>query len=115
MNRNDLASVSVLIVEDELLLRKQISASLEKLGADVTGTDSIQRARKLVQDLSFDFVLLDVNLPDGRGTALLEEKIFSASTGVIVMTAHGGERSSRSHAAGRWSWLNHLIPPNCRW
>jgi len=28
-----------------------------------------------------------VNLPDGRGTDLLKEKAFPASTGVIVMTA----------------------------
>src|SRR5262245_45207609 len=109
MNRTDLASVSILIVEDELLLRKQIAAFLEKLGADVTGTDSLQRARKLIQDLSFDFVLLDVHLPDGRGTVLLEEKIFSASTGVIVMTAHGAVNGAVE--AMRLGALEYLVKP----
>lgn len=85
-----LAGLSILIVEDESLLRKQIAAHLEKLGADVTGTDTVQGARRFAAELDFDFVLLDVNLPDGRGTDLLKEKVFPAATGVVVMTAEGG-------------------------
>src|ERR1041385_3303038 len=85
-----LAGLSILIVEDESLLRKQIAAHLEKLGADVTGADTVQGARRFVAELDFDFVLLDVNLPDGRGTDLLKDKVFAASTAVVVMTAEGG-------------------------
>src|SRR2546421_12121358 len=84
-----LAGLSLLIVEDEPLLRKQLRAHLEKLGADVTGADTIQAAKRFLADLDFDFVLLDVNLPDGRGTDLLKEKSFRANTGIIVMTAEG--------------------------
>ena len=40
--------------------------------------------------MEFDVALLDVNLPDGRGTDLLREKIFPATTNVFVMTAEGG-------------------------
>jgi len=109
MNRTDLASLSILIVEDELLLRKQIAGALERLGADVTGADSLERARKLIQDLSFDFVLLDVNLPDGAGTDLLREKVFSPSTGVIVMTAHGGVNGAVD--AMRLGALEYLVKP----
>jgi two-component system, NtrC family, response regulator AtoC len=90
MQNSALASLSVLVVEDEPLLRRQISSYLERLGADVTSADSVQRARKLIQDLSFDFALLDVNLPDGLGTDLLREKVCPPSIGVIVMTAEGG-------------------------
>ncbi len=90
MTKPDLTGVSILILEDEVLLRKQIHSCLEKLGADVTSVESVERARKLAHDLSFDFALLDVNLPDGLGTDLLKEKAFSAATGVIIMTAQGG-------------------------
>lgn len=78
-----------MLLEDEPLLRKQISAYLERLGADVTTVDSIQKARKVIQDLSFDFAIIDVNLPDGLGTDLLKERVFPQNTGVIVMTAQG--------------------------
>jgi len=82
--------MSLLIVEDDLLLRKQVMAQLERLGADVTGAGTVAEARRLATDLNFDFVLLDVNLPDGSGMELLKEKAFSSNLGVIVMTADGG-------------------------
>ncbi|MDX1951830.1 MAG: sigma-54 dependent transcriptional regulator [Verrucomicrobiota bacterium] len=85
-----LTGLSVLIVEDEPMLRKQAAAFLERLGADVTAVDTVTRARKVIEDLSFDFALLDVNLPDGLGTDLLREKVFPGNTGVIIMTAEGG-------------------------
>ncbi len=44
----------------------------------------------MLADLSFDFAIIDVNLPDGLGTNLLKERAFPQNTGVIVMTAQGG-------------------------
>src|SRR5213075_1883325 len=59
-------------------------------GADVIIAENIARARRLIEDLSFDYALIDVNLPDGLGTDLLKEKVFPQNTGVVVMTAEGG-------------------------
>lgn len=83
----ELAGVSVLIVDDEVLLRKQIAAQLERLGADVSQAGDLGTARSFADSLSFDFVLLDLNLPDGRGTELLKANAFGSTTAVIVMTA----------------------------
>ena len=88
MPETDLTGLSLLIVEDETLLRKQLTAELERLRADVTGAGSLAVARQWARDASYDFVMLDVNLPDGLGTDLLREKVFPANTGVIVMTAN---------------------------
>ena len=90
MESTALNGLSVLIVEDELLLRKQLAAELERLRADVTQAGTLKSARELAASLDFDLVLLDVNLPDGRSTDLLKERCFPTSTGVIVMTAEGG-------------------------
>jgi len=104
-----LAGLGILIVEDEPLLRKQIAAHLEKLGADVTAAATLQAAKTLIAQLGFDFALLDVNLPDGLGTELLQKKCFSANTGVVVMTANGGVAGAVE--AMRLGALDYLVKP----
>jgi DNA-binding NtrC family response regulator len=104
-----LTGLSILIVEDEPLLRRQLAADLERLGADVTGAGTLEAARRFIADLPLDYVLLDVNLPDGKGTDLLKQKGFSASTGVIVMTADGGVASAVE--AMRLGALDYLVKP----
>lgn len=85
-----LSGLSILVVEDEALLRRHLAATLERMGADVSATESVRSARQLAGELGYDFVLLDVNLPDGRGIDLLREGVFGANAGVIVMTGEGG-------------------------
>jgi DNA-binding NtrC family response regulator len=85
-----LNGASVLLVEDEPLLRRQLAAFLERQGADVTAVGDLAAARRSAALLPHDFALLDVNLPDGLGTDLLREGAFSANTGVVVMTSEGG-------------------------
>ncbi|MBI5386339.1 MAG: sigma-54-dependent Fis family transcriptional regulator [Verrucomicrobia bacterium] len=109
MPEADLTGLSLLIVEDETLLRKQLAAELERLRADVTGVGTLAAARQWAGDASFDFVLLDVNLPDGAGTDLLKDGVFPSSTGVIVMTAHGGV--SGAVEAMRLGALDYLAKP----
>ena len=94
MNATNLKALSILVVEDEPLLRRQLSAHLEQAGADVTKADTVAAARQWLQDGQFEFVLLDVNLSDGLGTDLLREKVFPPATAVIVMTANGGVASA---------------------
>jgi len=98
-----------LVVEDEPLLRKQIASQLERQGADVTAVDTVQRAKQMIEQLGFDFVLLDVNLPDGRGTDLLRDKVIPPNAGVIVMTAEGGV--SGAVEAMRLGALDYLAKP----
>jgi len=89
-----LEGASVLLVEDEPLLCKQVAAALEQHDADVTAVGTLDEARRMIQSLPFDFALLDVNLPDGLGTDLLSEGVFSPSTAVVVCTAEGGVKGA---------------------
>src|SRR6185503_14722063 len=104
-----LTGLSILILEDEPLLRRQLAAHLERLGADVTSAGTIATGARFITDLQLDFALLDVNLPDGQGTTLLRDKIFSANTGVIVMTADGGVAGAVE--AMRLGALDYLVKP----
>ena len=85
-----LASAEILIVEDELLLRKRLAASLEGFGAEVTVAGSVEEARNCLESLDFDFAMVDVHLPDGLGLDLLRSGAFAPDTAVVVMTAEGG-------------------------
>jgi DNA-binding NtrC family response regulator len=109
MSATDLKTVSILIVEDESLLRRQLAANLERFGADVTSADSVATTRQRLSDGHFDFVLLDVNLPDGLGTDLLREKAFPPATAVIVMTVNGGVANAVE--AMRLGAADYLVKP----
>jgi DNA-binding NtrC family response regulator len=109
MTHETLAGLGILVVEDEPLLRKQLTANLERLGADVTAAGTVSASRQLLADLNFDFALVDVNLPDGRGTDLLAEKVFPTQTGVIVMTANSGVAGAVE--AMRLGALDYLVKP----
>jgi two-component system, NtrC family, response regulator AtoC len=79
----------VLVVDDDVPLRRRLTAHLRRLGAEVTEAGTLAEVRRLVPQLPFDFALLDLHLPDGEGLSLLREGIFSPNTGVVVMTAFG--------------------------
>lgn len=85
-----LDAASLLVLEDEPLLRRRFAAQLEKLGAEVTVAVDIGEARRLAADMTFDFALLDVNLPDGRSLELLADGTIGAGTVVLIMTSEGG-------------------------
>lgn len=89
-----LTGLTVLVLDDEPLLRRHLAATLERLGADVVTADTVATARRHAAQTGFDFALLDVNLPDGLGTDLLREKAFGNHTGVVVMTAEGAIRGA---------------------
>jgi DNA-binding NtrC family response regulator len=109
MASDPLSGFNILVVDDEPLLRRHLGATLESMGADVSLADSLRAARQLAADLSFDFVLLDVNLPDGTGTDLLRDGVFGSTAGVIVMTAVGGVAGAV--AAMKLGALDYLTKP----
>lgn len=105
----DLRGIAILVLEDTPVLRKQIAASFEQARADVTVAATVEAARAFLRELSFDFAVIDVHLPDGRGTDLLRENVFSPNTGVIVMTADA-EISSAVEAM-KLGALDFLVKP----
>jgi DNA-binding NtrC family response regulator len=84
------AGCEVLLLEDDPVLRRRLSAHLRALGAEVTEASTIANARSALGGLRFDFALVDLHLPDGEALELLREGAFSENTGVVVMTAFGG-------------------------
>lgn len=82
--------LSILIVDDEKNARQNIASFLKKKDYEVLEAETIKAAKKIIGEGSADIVLLDVELPDGLGTALLEESAAKPTRPPIIMiTAHG--------------------------
>ena len=78
----------VLIVEDEKSLAAEIRSALEKnhFTCEITGT--AQGALHELDKGSFDFILLDIGLPDKDGFWLLDEiRKDYKDVAVIILTA----------------------------
>jgi two-component system, NtrC family, response regulator AtoC len=105
----DLSGLDILLVEDDLMLRRREAALLERLGAEVSSAETLEAARRLIATMPFDFAVLDVNLPDGLGTDLLKEKLLGPETAVIIVTAHGAV--SGAVEAMRLGAADYLVKP----
>ncbi len=80
---------SILIVEDDLTFSTMLRTWLEKKGFRATTAGSIDAAKRLLEDETFDLILSDLRLPDADGTYLLpwkKEKGISAP--IIIMTSY---------------------------
>ncbi|MFN8602946.1 MAG: sigma-54 dependent transcriptional regulator [Candidatus Binatia bacterium] len=80
---------TLLIVEDEEILGKNIRRALEKLGHAVSLAPTCGDAERLFSELNPDLTLMDLRLPDGSGLDLLAKlRAQSPSSQMIMMTAH---------------------------
>ena len=83
------AAASVLIVEDDEIIRISLEDRLRMEGFEVATAASIAEAHSQLAARFFDLVATDVRLPDGDGRALFEE-VSRTNPGapVILMTAY---------------------------
>jgi two-component system KDP operon response regulator KdpE len=88
-------SRSVLLVEDDRVLRNSLREALSVEGYDLKTASSLADASAQLKHLSpgmaIDLVVLDLGLPDGDGESLLTELRQSSNTPVIVISAREAE------------------------
>jgi len=92
----------VLVVDDDRNHRRLLSHLLDHAGATVVSADSGEVALHLLQQQSFDLVLLDLQMPGMDGFATVQElRRRDLTTPVVAVTADGGEATlQRCLAAG---------------
>lgn len=79
---------NILIVEDDSSLNAGLCRALHATDIHTESCDSIEAARKRLQQNEYDLVILDVNLPDGDGFDLLAEIKTRYTCSVIMLTAN---------------------------
>jgi len=81
---------SILIVDDEEIIRESLSFILHKEGFQVVEAANGRIALDLVRSGSFDLVLTDLEMPEMKGIELLEHITqISPETLVVIITAYG--------------------------
>ena len=90
---SEMHGVSVLLVEDDAVLRAEVARNLVGHGYRVIEAGDAEDALRRWHDVRPDLVLLDLGLPDLDGIAVLRQIRRESSTGVIVLSARGEETS----------------------
>ncbi len=68
-----LTEKSILIVDDEPLLRELLESEFEEFGADVSLASSGEEAIELLRNNQFDIVFTDMKMPHGDGMWLITQ------------------------------------------
>jgi DNA-binding response OmpR family regulator len=78
--------IRILYIEDDLTTAKYLTEFLQEYGFDVVHTDTITSALSFLNQIEFDLILLDLNLPDFDGFELLKSENFTTLP-IIVISA----------------------------
>lgn len=82
--------VTILVCDDEPLLRKTVARDLAKAGYSVLEAQTAESAEDLLEHRMIDLLITDVRLPGMSGWDLLDRTRARLSTlPVIVMSAYG--------------------------
>ncbi len=91
MARESVAGVSVLIVEDEVPMRRFLRAALLHEGYQVAEAGNAHDAFTMVLGQPPDLILLDLGLPDSDGTTVLTRVREWSQVPIIVLSARDQE------------------------
>jgi DNA-binding NtrC family response regulator len=98
---------SILIVDDEASMRKNISDLLSPLGYHILEAGNGDAGMMMFVQKKPDVIILDINLPGKNGLEVLKEiREISVDTPVIIFTAFGtSERAIEAMKLGAFDYL----------
>ena len=100
----------ILIVEDDVVLRRQIRRVLAMAGYEVAETDSIADFVAVASRFQFDACLLDLWLPDGNGLDAWE-RVRSSQGGAVAVLMSGQPTPGLSERAASVGCRRFLAKP----
>ncbi|MGG7162794.1 response regulator transcription factor [Clostridium ihumii] len=82
---------TILIIEDDRILNRGVSFALKKEGYDILSAYTKLEGKQIILNNKIDFLLLDINLPDGNGIGLCREIREKVSFPIVYFTANDTE------------------------
>lgn len=102
----------ILIVDDHLVVRNGVAMVLEKQIEDVaiSNAENFFEAIALLKEVSFDLIILDINIPGGKNTEMIADlRAIQPLVKILVFSAHEEEKYALKYiAAGANGYLNKL-------
>jgi two-component system response regulator HydG len=82
--------LKVLVVDDEMIVRESLVDWFKMSGYDVEGADGGRAALDMVDKKDYDFIFLDIKMPDVNGFEVLDNVKTNCPHAMVVMiTAYG--------------------------
>jgi DNA-binding response OmpR family regulator len=78
--------LKILVIEDSKTFNNFISTLLQQYRYEVIQSYSLKESKFFLSNSNFDFILLDLNLPDAQGEYLIDSIKEITNTKIIVMT-----------------------------
>ena len=105
--------ITVVVVDDEQLIRSALAQSLTDGGLDLVGEATNARdALELVVDLRPDVVLMDLRLPDSSGVQAIEQLgLLAPASRVLILTRTEENRVVEAIVAGASGYILKTAPP----
>ncbi|MCF7668392.1 MAG: sigma-54 dependent transcriptional regulator [Verrucomicrobia bacterium] len=75
----------IIVLEDDLIVRKNLEQQLRRKRYEVASAETIAAAQELLSKDTFDLILIDVRLPDGEGTELLQQVQLRPQRPLVIM------------------------------
>lgn len=102
----------ILIVDDHLVVRNGVAMVLEKQieNVAISNAENFFEAIALLKEVSFDLIILDINIPGGKNTEMIcEMRAIQSAVKILVFSAHEEEQYAVKYiSAGANGYLNKL-------
>ncbi len=97
---------NILMVEDSKSLIKILNTSFKSLGFNTFLAMTLQEAREIIKINKIDYIILDINLPDGSGYDLIKE-LSTTLIKIIVLTSQTDSQLKEvSYQKGVMTFIN---------
>lgn len=102
----------ILIVDDHLVVRTGVSIILEEKlkNIAISTTENYSETLNILKEQKFDLIILDVNIPGGRNTSMVEEiKHIQPNVKILIFSVYEEETHACPYIiAGANGYLNKL-------
>lgn len=104
----------ILIVEDDSTFSQLLQGFLKKNGFETLAANNFKNSLKLIQEESFDLLLLDYRLPDGTGLDVLSKaKEHYGTIPAVIMTSFNDVRTAvKAMQSGAFDYITKPVNPD---
>lgn len=105
-NRYNPLNLNILIVEDSTSLIKMIDNTFREIGFNTYLAVTLQEAREILNIHVINYIILDINLPDGNGYELIKELCLSSSKIIVLTSQTDSQLKEASYQKGIIDFIN---------